>query len=212
MFTYILKTIREFENKYINKSSDLTEQNLRDLDVSYHETENIITLKNNNVVNTEYLHNLKKYDDENTEQTKTVIEPEINNYTTIMRRKLRHNINVSEKVLCHICNTHFKECICTLLPCDHAFHYECINNYLKSIQSCPICDVKLNNNIPTKEYIKEKYSYESLIQYMIELGVIESEEYTYQDEDIMIEKMINYFIQISENKSLKRSSSNDSII
>jgi hypothetical protein len=78
-----------------------------------------------------------------------------NLYTTIMRRKIRNDIDISKNSLCHICVKNFDEGICSLLPCDHGFHRKCINVWLKETQCCPICEYKLNDDIPTVEYIKK---------------------------------------------------------
>jgi hypothetical protein len=71
----------------------------------------------------------------------------------------------------------------------------------------------LNDDIPTKEYIQEKYSYEYLKLVMIELGIINAEVSEDMDMgmDELTEKMIQYFVQLSTKKSFSRKSSNDSI-
>ena len=130
-----------------------------------------------------------------------------------MRRKLRPNVvYITDEFplnICNICNDSFEDGLCTLLPCDHCFHHLCINLWLKNNQNCPVCKVALNDDIPTKEYIQEKYSYEYLKQLMVELGIIETAENKNIDE--LIEEMIQYFVQLSTKKSFSRKSSNDSI-
>ena len=149
----------------------------------------------------------ESYDDmEDDEDDKT-----IRLYTTIMRKKLRNKINTTPNEKCNICNSKFDEGIKTLLPCDHGFHHICINIWLKHEQNCPICRTELTNSIPTKQYVKEKYTYDYLINYMIELGIIMDEYDVNYDEDELIEKFINYFVSLATTKSVRRISSNDSI-
>ena len=50
----------------------------------------------------------------------------------------------SEKKNCVICLEDFKnEDRATILPCIHLFHTDCIKNWLKTQDSCPICKYKL---------------------------------------------------------------------
>jgi len=132
------------------------------------------------------------------------------NYTTIMRRKLRHNMCVSEDLRCNICSSTFDEGICTRLPCDHCFHRNCVNIWLKESQSCPTCATKLNDDIPTIDYIKEKYPLKHLKQTMLEYGIITKEKDCINEDD-MIYKVIHYFESLSSKASLSLSLSNDSI-
>ena len=125
-----------------------------------------------------------------------------------MRRKLRPNVvyisNEFPLNICNICNDRFEDGLSTLMPCDHSFHHLCINSWLKKYQICPVCKVELNDDIPTKEYIQEKYSYEYLKQLMLELGIIEAEATEGMDMDELTEKMIQYFVQLSSKKSFSR--------
>jgi len=132
-------------------------------------------------------------------------------YTTVMRCKLRNKIHASDTEKCNICNSIFMDGIKTLLPCDHGFHSNCIHIWLKHEQNCPICRTALTNSIPTKEYVKEKYTYDYLVEAMKELGIIVDEYETSYDEDELIEKFIQYFTSLANTKSVRRISSNDSI-
>jgi len=133
------------------------------------------------------------------------------NYSTIMRRKLRHNVKVSDtESICHICSFKFEDSVQTLLPCDHGFHHTCLNTWLKYSQYCPICKVELTNDIPTKEYIQEKYSHEYLLGTMKELGLLET-EVDHDDIDKLMDCLIEYFKNLSEKKSISRKSSTDSL-
>ena len=146
-------------------------------------------------------------------------------YSAIMRRKLRPNIHVDKNILCTICNTPFENGLYTLMPCDHGFHHSCINQWLKQTQSCPVCEIKLTDDIPTKEYIQEKYSPDYLIRLMSELGIGVDHEHSDEnvfsnndndnhndnDNDHRIKQFIQYFTELSLKKTLRRKSSNDSI-
>jgi len=143
-------------------------------------------------------------------EAETESKSKFNNYSTIMRRKLRPNINVSDESICDICNFKFESRVQTLLPCDHGFHNTCINTWLKYSQYCPICKLELTNEIPTKEYIDNKYPHNYLIQIMTELGLIET-GVDYNNKDVLIYSYIDYLNTLSEKKSIKRKSSNDSL-
>ena len=131
-------------------------------------------------------------------------------YSTIMRRKLRPNIKVSDESVCDICNFKFENHVQTLLPCNHGFHNKCINMWLKYSQYCPICKLELTNEIPTKEYIDEKYPHDYLIQIMTELALLES-GVDYNNKDVLIYRYIEYLNTLSEKKSISRKSSSDSL-
>ena len=95
--------------------------------------------------------------------------------------------------------------------CDVFVHTICLNKWFDIYKNCPICRTELTNSIPTKQYVKEKYTYDYLINYMIELGIIMDEYDVNYDEDELIEKFINYFVSLATTKSVRRISSNDSI-
>ena len=53
----------------------------------------------------------------------------------------------NEKKICSICLEDFKNGDkVTYLPCIHFFHTYCVNNWLKSQNSCPICKFKLEKD------------------------------------------------------------------
>lgn len=144
-------------------------------------------------------------------EMETESKSKFTNYSTIMRRKLRPNVKVSDnECVCDICSFKIEDSVQTLLPCDHGFHHRCLNTWLKYNQYCSICKVELTNDIPTKEYIQEKYSHEYLLGTMIELGILET-EVDNDDKDNLIERFIEYFKNLSEKKSISRKSSTDSL-
>ena len=52
-----------------------------------------------------------------------------------------------EKKKCNICLDEYKTGDkATILPCIHLFHTNCIKNWLKKQNSCPICKFKLIKN------------------------------------------------------------------
>ena len=138
-------------------------------------------------------------------------ESKFTNFSTIMRRKLRPHVKVSDnECICDICSFRIETGIQTLLPCEHGFHHTCLNTWLKYNQYCSICKVELTNDVPTKEYIQEKYSREYLLTTLIELGILESDDNN-RDTDELIDCFIEYFRKLSEKKSISRKSSTDSL-
>ena len=62
-----------------------------------------------------------------------------------------------EKRNCVICLEDFKSGEkATLLPCVHLFHKNCIKNWLKSKNSCPICKFELTRENINKQVNKFK--------------------------------------------------------
>lgn len=235
MFERALRLLSKKCNYKVKVDTELTltEENLRKLDdsTSSYNINNINNINNitqeqcnieNNIATFDLSTHSKDHSvDSSTSSSFRKLQRKsfLNYYTNIMRRKLRSNIiylsnDEEPSLVCYLCNNPFENGICTLLPCDHGFHYTCINNWLKKTQSCPICGLQLTNDIPTKEYIQEKYSYEYLKQMLLELGLIDNDD-IYQNEDkmmeILIEILINYFKKLYNNQSLKRKSSSDSI-
>lgn len=53
----------------------------------------------------------------------------------------------SEKVFnvttCSICLDKLTEINCSVLPCGHKYHFDCIYSWLEKDNSCPNCRIKL---------------------------------------------------------------------
>lgn len=67
------------------------------------------------------------------------------------------NFNV-HNTTCAICrnyifepsiNSHSNECNAVVGKCGHAYHYDCISNWIKTRYNCPLCNCKW-------EYVKSK--------------------------------------------------------
>jgi hypothetical protein len=215
MFKRILNSLRRQNNSVAAADEQqLTEENiqkLNDVNEITAATDNTVYTFNTLELELDKSSHSQSQDEHEFEKNKKYV-PYVCKYTTIMRRKLRPNVvyisNEFPLNICNICNDRFEDGLSTLMPCDHSFHHLCINFWLKKYQICPVCKVELNDDIPTKEYIQEKYSYEYLKQVMTELGIIEAED---MGIDELTEKMIQYFVQLSSKKSFSRKSSSDSI-
>jgi hypothetical protein len=223
MFKRILNSLRRQNNYVVAAAADeqqLTEENIQKLNDVNEVTaaaavdNTVYTFNTLELELDKSSHSLSQSQDEHEFEKNKKYVPYVCKYTTIMRRKLRPNVlyisNEFPLNICSICNDRFEDGLSTLMPCDHSFHHLCINFWLKKYQICPVCKVELNDDIPTKEYIQEKYSYEYLKQVMTELGIIEAEAED-MSMDELTEKMIQYFVQLSTKKSFSRKSSSDSI-
>jgi hypothetical protein len=215
MFKRILNSLRRQNNSVVAADEQqLTEENIQKLNAAA--IDNTVYTFNTLELELDKSSHSQSQDEHEFLKNKKYA-PYVSKYTTIMRRKLRPNVvyisNEFPLNICNICNDRFEDGLSTLMPCDHSFHHLCINFWLKKNQICPVCKVELNDDIPTKEYIQEKYSYEYLKQLMIELGIIEEKSTgdMGMGMDELTEQMIQYFVQLSTKKSFSRKSSSDSI-
>ncbi|MED6147352.1 hypothetical protein PIB30_043332 [Stylosanthes scabra] len=60
---------------------------------------------------------------------------------------------------CPICTDEFEmgEIVC-MLPCNHAFHFSCINRWLETSLTCPVCRQELGNNVSPCDIWRDYFS------------------------------------------------------
>ncbi|GLT42433.1 hypothetical protein SLA2020_164320 [Shorea laevis] len=55
-----------------------------------------------------------------------------------------------KRLECAVCLSEFedKDCVCVLLKCKHAFHFDCIDMWFHSHSTCPLCRAPVETVIP----------------------------------------------------------------
>ena len=136
-------------------------------------------------------------------------------FTTLMRRKIRPNMLATNHLYCSLCKNIFDDGYCTLLPCNHGFHNQCINKYVKKYVCCPQCGEKQTDRVPSIQEIKQQYPIDYLKWRIQDLGIVKKKDELPTDDNELIMLMRNYLANIQKSKilikSLVRSSSMDSI-
>lgn len=58
-----------------------------------------------------------------------------------------HNLETFKEQECSVCKENYKlNDNLTVMPCNHNFHEECLVNWLKLHNSCPICRMELTTD------------------------------------------------------------------
>lgn len=65
-------------------------------------------------------------------------QPQIKGVCTT-KNLITRSPNIANKIYCSICLDDVNQGLIGELSCKHSFHYSCINTWLRTSASCPIC-------------------------------------------------------------------------
>ena len=86
---------------------------------------------------------LEGNEDDDSINSKGLSEEKINSFP----KNKFEDLNKIKEIKCIICLEEYKEGDeITTIPCFHMFHYNCISNWLKNHDMCPICKTNLNED------------------------------------------------------------------
>ena len=129
------------ENKII-KNKNLIENKRQHLEEMNQNKKSRLTLKNKNDINNlekEFKNNYEKYVEQYKNdylKNKGITKKQFDKLPKVKYNKEKY----SENYQCIICMEEFeKNEKVTLLPCDHIFHSNCIEQWLLKQRSCPFC-------------------------------------------------------------------------